>query len=435
MSGNDTFSPHLLSVEKNPPSPLPTLLLRLLLVFTVVILIWAFVGELDIVARGQGSLVPENRVQIVQPLEDSRVDKILVHEGERVSKGQVLFTMDATLAAAEKRKYDYEVSVAKLQLLRTQAQLDEKPFRMDKLQNQAQYDQVKAQYDVQVSAYQTRLDEAKSAKERIKKELSASEMMVESLSAAIPIFRQTESAYQTLKQKGHVNKLGALEKKRERIVAEKELQEEEYRVDSLTAQLVESESKIKRIQADYKRMLVEEQVQLSARIHQFEEELKKLAYRENLTQLTAPVDGIVQNVATHTQGAIVPAGTAVLSVVPSDDPLKAEVLVDNKDVAHIGPGMPVRVKVSSYEFQKYGMLDGQVETISPDAIDEESNPLMKKYRVLISLSKQFIEREGKQFHLRPGMQVVSEIRLGTRTVMDYLLSPIQRAVLSSGNER
>jgi len=116
MSGNDTFSPHLLSVEKNPPSPLPTLLLRLLLVFTVVILIWAFVGELDIVARGQGSLVPENRVQIVQPLEDSRVDKILVHEGERVSKGQVLFTMDATLAAAEKRKYDYEVSVAKLQL-------------------------------------------------------------------------------------------------------------------------------------------------------------------------------------------------------------------------------------------------------------------------------------------------------------------------------
>jgi HlyD family secretion protein len=97
--------------------------------------------------------------------------------------------------------------------------------------------------------------------------------------------------------------------------------------------------------------------------------------------------------------------------------------------------MPVRVKVSSYEFQKYGMLDGQVETISPDAINEEGNPLMKNYRVLIDLGKQFIEREGEQFDLRPGMQVVSEIRLGTRTVMDYLLSPIQRAVLSSGNER
>lgn len=438
--GTDAFSPHLLSVEKTPPSPLPTLLLRLLLAFTIIILLWALVGELDIVARGQGNLVPQNRVQIVQPLEDSRVDQVLVVEGQQVKKGQVLFTMDSTLTEAEKGKYDYEVSLAKLQLMRIQAQLDEKPFRVDLPEHQDQYNlnqykQVKAQYDTQSTAYQTQLDEAQAQKARLKKELDASQMMVKSLATAIPIFKETESAYNRLKQKGHINKLGALEKKRERIIAEKELQEEKYRVDSLTAQLLESDSRLKRIQAEYKRRLVEEQVQLTARIHQFEEELKKLRYRENLTELSAPVDGIVQNVATHTQGAIVPAGTVVLSVVPSDDPLKAEVLVDNRDVAHIEPGMPVRVKVSSYEFQKYGMLDGQVETISPDAIDEENNPLMKKYRVLIALSKQFIEREGKQFSLRPGMQVISEIRLGTRTVMDYLLSPIQRAVLSAGKEK
>jgi len=431
----DAFSPHLLSVEKSPPSPLPTLLLRLLLAFTAIILIWALVGELDIVARGQGSLVPQNRVQIVQPLEDSRVEQILVLEGQQVKKGQVLFTMDSTLTEAEKGKYDHEVSLAKLQLIRIQAQLNKKPFRVDQPENQGQYNQVKAQYDAQLSAYQAQLNEAQAEKQRLTKELTASQMMVDSLSTAIPIFKETESAYNRLKQKGHINKLGALEKKRERIIAEKELQEEKYRVDSLTAQLVESESRVKRIQAEYQRRLVEEQVKLTARIHQFEEELKKLSYRENLTELTAPVDGIVQNVATHTQGAIVPAGTVVLSVVPSDDPLKAEVLVDNKDVAHIEPGMPVRVKVSSYEFQKYGMLDGRVETISPDAIEDESNPLMKKYRVLIDLSKQFIEREEQRFSLRPGMLVVSEIRLGTRTVMDYLLSPIQRAVLSSGNER
>jgi len=443
----DAFSPHLLRVEKKPPSPLPTLLLRLMLIFIVVILAWSLVGELDIVARGQGSLVPQNRVQIVQPLEDSRVDQILVHEGQRVKKGQVLFTMDSTLTAAEKAKYDYEVSLAKLQLNRIKAQLDEDPFIMEKPKDlfleQDQYAQVKAQtkaqikaqYDAQLAAYQAQLDEAEAEKERISKELAASETMVKSLSAAIPIFRQTEAAYTSLKQKGHVNKLGALEKKRERIIAEKELLEEKFRVDSLTAQLLESQARIKSIHTEYERRLVEEQVQLNARIHQFEEELKKLAYRENLSELTAPVDGIVQNVATHTQGAIVPAGTVVLSVVPSGDPLKAEVLVDNKDVAHIEPGMPVRVKISSYEFQKYGMLDGRVVTISPDAIDEQSNPLMKKYRVLIDLSRQFIEREDRQFALRPGMQVISEIRLGTRTVMDYLLSPIQRAVLSSGNER
>ncbi|NNJ91846.1 MAG: HlyD family type I secretion periplasmic adaptor subunit [Gammaproteobacteria bacterium] len=435
MSGNDTFSPHLLSVEKTPPSPLPTLLLRLLLLFIAIILIWAFWGRLDIVARAEGTLVPQNRVQIVQPLEDSRVERILVKEGQRVNKDQVLFTMDSTLTLAEKRKYQYEVALARLQLERIDAQLENRPLQLSDNAQLKQAEQVSAQYHANTAAYETQINEAKAEKQRIEQELSASKVMVKSLAGTMPLLIETEAAYKKLQTKGYADKLGALEKKRTRIVAQKDLQEEKYRVDSLTAQLLESESRIKRIKAEYKRMLVEEQVQLNARIHQFQEELNKITYRESLTELTAPVDGIVQNVATHTQGAIVPAGTVVLSVVPSTDPLKAEVLVDNKDVAHIKPGMPVRVKVASYEFQKYGMLDGQVETISPDAINEEGNPLMKNYRVLIDLGKQFIEREGKQFDLRPGMQVISEIRLGTRTVMDYLLSPIQRAVLSSGNER
>jgi len=443
MSGNDkqvdAFSPHLLSVEKSPPSPMPTLLLRVLLVFFLIILAWAFIGRLDIVARAEGQLIPQNRVQIVQPLEDSRVSKILVKEGEKVKKGQVLFTMDATLTGAEKRKYDYEVALAKLQLERIQAQLENRTFKVLENENPKQYEQVKAQFDTQTSSYQTQLNEADSVKRRIIQELSASKLMVESLSNTIPLYEETEQAYKKLQDKGYGDKLGVLEKKRERIVAEKDLQEETYRVKSLTAQLEESESKIDRIKAEYRRQLVEEQVQLNARIHQFEEEINKLAYRENLTELTAPADGVVQDVATHTEGAIVPAGTVVLSVVPADEPLKAEVMVENKDIAHIEQGMPVRVKVVSYEFQKYGMLDAKVEYVSPDAVEEENNQLMpsaiKKYRVYLDLSEQFIKRDGRQFELRPGMQVVSEIKLGTRSVIEYLLSPIQQGVMESGMER
>ena len=138
-------------------------------------------------------------------------------------------------------------------------------------------------------------------------------------------------------------------------------------------------------------------------------------------------------------------GTVILSLVPENEPLVAEVMVKNDDVGFIYPQQKVKVKLSAYPFEKYGMLDGVVIHIGPDASEgdsqagkdqaKEKSPSLLSYKVLIALKSQMLEAHGQQLKLVPGMQVVAEINQGRRTVMQYLLSPVQKTLHDSGRER
>jgi HlyD family secretion protein len=155
-------------------------------------------------------------------------------------------------------------------------------------------------------------------------------------------------------------------------------------------------------------------------------------------ELRAPQDGYVQDIGTHTKGAVVPAGSVVMNIVPVDDPLLAEVYLDHKDVGFVGRGQKARLKLAAFEFQRYGMVDATVETISQDAISDikqQEQIVDVGYRGYLELETQYLERDGVRFALRPGMRVVAEINVGTRSALDFVLSPIQRAVSEAGTER
>lgn len=137
-------------------------------------------------------------------------------------------------------------------------------------------------------------------------------------------------------------------------------------------------------------------------------------------------------------------GTVLMTLVPVNDQAIAEVWVGHKDAGFVHEGQRVKLKLSAYSFQKYGMVDGVVEHISPDASDQpggngkEGNgdvPALSAYRARIALDTQYLEAEGKQYSLRPGMQVVAEIKLGQRKVIGYLLSPVRGTIQEAGRER
>ena len=139
---------------------------------------------------------------------------------------------------------------------------------------------------------------------------------------------------------------------------------------------------------------------------------------------------------------VVAPGTILLTLVPHDEPLVAEVWVSNADAGFVQASQKARVKLAAYPFQKYGMLDGVVKQVSADAHgrSESSNPAIKSvqdaaYRALIDLRSSHLESQGRQLRLVPGMQVNAEIHLGTRSVREYLLSPIQRVAQEAGRER
>jgi hemolysin D len=176
----------------------------------------------------------------------------------------------------------------------------------------------------------------------------------------------------------------------------------------------------------------------------------KQEYKNGLLELKSSQAGIVKDLATHTIGTVVSPGTVLLSIVPENEPLVAEVMVKNDDVGFVYLHEKVKLKLAAYPFEEYGMLDGVVTRIDADSgsdtqtqsqskdqsKDKQQNqPPPLNYKAIISFDSQELVAEGKKFKLLPGMQVVAEINQGSRTVMKFLLSPVSKTLDESGHER
>jgi hemolysin D len=220
------------------------------------------------------------------------------------------------------------------------------------------------------------------------------------------------------------------------------LRAQAHNVESLRASITQSEKRIAQIVSTYRQQLQNERVEAAAQLHRLRQELEKQDHRFGLLELKAPQTGIVKDLATRTPGTVVAPGTILLTLVPHDEPLMAEVWVSNSDAGFVGPTQKARLKLSAYPFQKYGMLDGVVKQVSADAHDKgEASGTMAKaaqdaaYRALIDLDADHVSITGQRLKLVPGMLVSAEIHLGTRSVLEYLLSPIQKVANEAGRER
>ena len=434
----DDFSPRILNVVEHPPAPLPGLILRLVTLFMFSLLVWAAFGELDIVARAEGKLIPQTRLKVVQPFEGGRIEKILVHEGQQVKKDQSLLIMDTHLSQSDTQKIVAELNIARLQLRRIDAELSISPLERQESDDKESFDAVLAQFQSHQQTYQSAMAEQQAALKQAQRQLEAERVILKKLEEILPIQKETEATYIKLGKEGYAAKQLVLEKRQSRIEVEKNLKSQEFVIQSLKAKIQEANEKIHSITATYQQNLYDERAAIRQQLSQLEQEHDKQKYRNTLMELKAPQDGVVIELATHTEGTVIPTGSVVMRLVPLNDPLKAEVYVSNQDIGFIDVGQTVRVKLASYKFQKYGMIDAKVEQISADAIEPKDNGDQAHaltYKTLLILDKQQLERDGHVFSLRSGMYVTAEIKLGKRSVLEYLLSPIQKTVSEAGTER
>lgn len=432
------FSPRLLAMQDEPPSPLPRAVLGTLTALIGVMLLWAAFGRLDIVARAEGKLLPSSRQQVVQPLEGGRVNDILVKEGELVAAGQTLIVMDTSLSAADTAKLKTDLDASRLQLIRIAAELADQELQIPDGSEAVLAARVLAQYRANREALDAALQEQQAVIERARQELAAADEIRKKLAETLPIYRENEAAMNRLLASGYANKMSILEKQKERIEVERDLTAQENNIKALQATMGEAEARKRSIKAQYRQKLLDEQTQLKVAVEKLEQDWDKQQYRNGMMKLTAPQAGYVQDLATHTAGSVVPAGTVLLTLVPANEPLKAEVFLDNQDIGFVRHGQQARVKLAAYEFQKYGLLEAEVENISADSIGTKENPAENRtggYRAQLILKQQYLERDGRRFALRPGMLVTAEIQTGTRTVLEYLLSPISKALDEAGTER
>ena len=480
------FSPSLLRVQSQPPAPFARAMLHTLLILLFALLLWAAFGKLDVVATAEGKLIPQTYLKIVQPFEQGLISEILVSEGQHVQAGQVLMRLDTTLSDADGKAINSDFLGKQITLRRIDAELtDQAEFKRDSADLEPLYNEALAQYRANRLAYRSALDQERSIHAKAQSDLAAAQQARTKLIEVLPHYREQAHAYTDLAKDGYVSKLAATDKEREHIEKEQDLKTQEHIIAAARATLTSSSRKLEQISADYRQRLQAERADISDKLDKTQAEVTKQEYRNALQELKAPDDGcgrvaapkagnpqpieswaeltpeqpvthrptpceyIIKDVATHTIGTVISPGTILMTLVPKDEILRAEVWVSNQDVGFIHLGKPAKIKFASYQFQKYGMVDGSIAHLSADATDntqqgagssapptaKSPNGQAYSYRALVDLKAQELLVDGVRHALSPGMQVTAEIHLGTRTILEYLLSPVMGAFQEAGRER
>lgn len=444
------FAPPLLRLQQSAPDPLGRTVLWTLLILVGCLILWALLGRLDIVATASGKLVPHSYVKIVQPAEAGIVKEIMVREGETVQAGQVLMRMDALITEADASALAAESARKRMALRRIDAELYGAPFRTAAGDPLDLAREIGAQHRANRASLDAALAEERSRHIKAGQDLSAAEAVRDKLAETLPHYRAQEQAFDKLVRDGYAGQLMGSDKRRERIEKEQELKTQLHVIESARASTLQSEKKLAQIETDYRRQLHAERNETQAAVDRLGQEIAKQTHRRSLLELRAPQDGTVKDLATHTSGTVVQPGTVMLTLVPRDESLRAEVWVSNEDIGFIHPGQTVKLKFAAFAFQKYGMGEGVIEYVSADAADGSANSVANNaapagakagraiplvYKALVTLKSMSLETSGERFRLAAGMQTQAEILLGTRSVAEYLLSPVQQAWHEAARER
>jgi hemolysin D len=437
------FSPGLLAIQESPMPKLPRLISYLVAGLFTILLAWAIFAKVDIVAVAEGKLVPISYTKIVQPAEAGVVSDILVKEGDQVQAGQVLIRLDPTMTGADSRSLASELTLKRLTLRRVDSELAGIPLAIKSGDEPVMIAQVQAQAKAHRQAFTDALAQEVATRERAQNELRAAQETLTKLKSTLPSYEQSARAHSKLVAEGFLSPIAGNDKEREAIEKSQDLKAQAATVQGLLSTITAQDKKIAGLSSTFRSQLLIERTEAMGQLAKLEQDTQKMGYKTGLLELKAPQAGIVKDVATTSKGAVVQPGMVLLTLVPKGEQLLAEVQVKNEDVGFVQAGQQVRVKVAAYPFQKYGLIEGRIQTLAPDAQainnSNPGQPAPQGYKALVKLETQFLESlngdTSQRKGLEAGMHVAAEIHQGRRTIMEYLLSPVQKVSAEAGRER
>lgn len=442
-------------IQTAAPSDTGRIVLWSVSILMLVLIAWAAFGQLDIIASAEGKLAPQTLVKIVQPAEAGVVKQLLVDEGDAVKAGQVLARLDTTLASADKAGISSDLAIQQMQARHIEAELSDQPMLPRAGDDPQRYAQVQSQYAAHKKAFADSLDQEKSLLAKAEHEKRSATEILSKLEQTLPTYRKAADAYAKLEKEGFFGGLAAADKQREATEKSKDLDAQQSTVAALNATIAAQQKRISQLHSAYQSELQKELADIRAKIAQLQPNLDKTLYKEGLMELRAPQDGVIKDLATTTVGAVVQPGTVVLTLVPKGEQLFADVNIKNEDVGFVQVGQTAQIKLAAYPFQKYGMLTGKVIHVSADATESNRASTnanaaannnttdgssqaagIATYKARIQLDHQSLtDPQSNKLQITPGMQIVAEINQGKRTVLEYLLSPVQKAIKEAGRER
>ena len=434
------FLPATLALRDTPVHPAPRVAAGVIIGLLLIAVSWACLGKVDVIATAPGKIIPTGDVKTIQSQDTAVVAAIHVKDGQRVKRGDSLIDLDATDSIADAARAQSDLFSTRDEIARAQAMLDAiDHHHAPKLAENSALGSVAAQdseQNVLAAEYADYISNLNKMKADIAQSLASlheTDEEIGKLAGTLPIEQRKERDYAELIAKGYVGKHEYYSEQQAVIQMQQDLAAQHAkRVETLAA-LDSVSRKRDAYVTDVRRTWLEKIHDDGQKAEASSQDLAKANQHRRLMHLTAPVDGTVQQLAVHTVGGVVTPAQTLITLVPDNQALLVEAIVDNQDIGFIREGQRAEIKVETFSFTRYGTLHGTVVQVSNDAKQDDKLGLI--FTAQVELPRDSMQIDGRRIRLMPGMAVTAEIKTGRRRIVSYLLSPLIQHTSESLHER
>lgn len=422
------FMSELEAATRLRPATSATVMLFVIVALVLFGIVWAGVSKVEEMTRGQGQVVPSQNIQVVQSLEGGILGELLVTEGQQVKEGQILMRLSDVQFASEERGTEALSRGLRAKKARLEAEASGNPFTLpsDVLEKSPQ---IAANEE---ALYESRQRELQNAHAILDNRVHKAQADLAEVTAQINRFYQNRKLLgeelditRAMVKKRAVPKLEEMRLDREISDLSGQINAQSQRKKSLEAELEAAKNEKKSQDDKFRSQALGELNKVETDISSLEENLKSIGDRVYRTEIRAPVEGIVNRIAIKTIGGVIEPAMRLVEIVPLNDELKIIAQVRPDEIAFIRPGQAAKVKITAYDAQKYGALDGTLVRIGANSTaDHEGNP---SFEIEVQTQKNYLGDDANPLPITPGMVAQVEVITGKRTILEYLLKPVLRA--------
>lgn len=412
------FKPVIIEIEDTPQNPLGRTILYIVLSLIIFTFLWLFLAKIDIVVSSQGKVIPNGEIKILKPLESGVVSKILVKEGDKVLKGDTLMSIDPSVTTVNLQTKENELNNLNMSIIRLRALGNESNLTNEELNLLSNSElnlflNQKNSYDNSINQYK---------------------FSIEELSFNIESSKDEIIRLNNLLNKNQ-NRLNRLEKVKD-IISLKEYDELQKEVYDLTSKLNiaknnktaavnklnATKEELEVFKQNSKGKFLDELITKQKEANLIKAEINAYLFQSKQQLIKSPVDGYVGKLLVNTESGVVNSGEALITIIPANEPLIIKATTLNKDIGFLKEGQKVAIKIDTFNFQKYGKLDGELIHIANDAIEDEKLGIV--YEIKVKPLKTTLNIDGEIKNIEPGMSVIAEVKVGKRRVIELFIYPI-----------
>jgi HlyD family secretion protein len=420
------FKPDATAIEEAPIPISAHAALYTVLILLVIAIVWSIVGSLDRIVVAPGKIATRTPLIVMQPFTTSRIQEIKVQPGDHVRKGQVLVAFDPAFAQADVVSLEHKVRTLTAETERLEAQLNGIDFVVVPADNRERQTQGEI-FNQEMAAYTAEMSVRDSRVGQIDSQLKADNSAIDGLKQQLEMSNKVVEIYQRLLDQKAGAPLDLMKAQSNSVDVNMRLMNTIGDARKLAQQRAEIQAErqsfLDKWRSDHNQQLVQARQDLA----EASETLNKAQKMKDFTQMRAPANGVVLEIADRSVGSVLREAETLITMVPDGADLYVEANVPSRDISYLKVGEQVRVKLETYPFQKFGTLNGRLDVLSPDSVplkENDQTSLVYKAQVRLMDTPREIALHG--IRIRPGLVATAEIKTGKRSIASYVLNPILR---------